>query len=123
MSWLRRTLIDVLRHHSPAYISAGSMSVPSAVQIKSAMEVVMGRDGTDRGSRKLTQLRDNANYLRRRLTEMGCSVLGDYDSPVLVCTLQQENTLYIVSRSIDTWYLKTHTGSSYEQDGSIFQLD
>ena len=79
-----RDLIDVLRHHSPAHLSAGSMSVPSAVQIISAMEVIIGKDGTDRGSRKLQQLRDNANYMRTRLTEMGCSVLGNYDSPVLV---------------------------------------
>lgn len=60
------------------------MSVPSAVQIISAMEVIIGRDGTDRGARKLQQLRDNANYMRTKLTEMGCSVLGNYDSPVLV---------------------------------------
>lgn len=60
------------------------MSVPSAVQIISALEVIMGRDGTDRGARKIDQLRDNANYMRTRLTEMGCSVLGDYDSPILV---------------------------------------
>ena len=60
------------------------MSVPSAVQIISALEVIMGRDGTVRGAQKLQQLRDNANYMRTRLTEMGCSVLGNYDSPVLV---------------------------------------
>ena len=81
---LCRELIDVLRNHSPAHLTAGSMSVPSVVQVISAMEVIMGRDGTDRGARKLGQLRDNANYMRTRLTEMGCSVLGDYDSPVLV---------------------------------------
>ena len=44
----------------------------------------MGRDGSDRGARKIAQLRDNANYMRTRLTEMGCLVLGDYDSPILV---------------------------------------
>jgi len=60
------------------------MSSPAAVQIISALELIMGRDGSDRGARKIAQLRDNANYMRTRLTEMGCLVLGDYDSPILV---------------------------------------
>lgn len=30
------------------------------------------------------QLRDNANYFRRRLLELGFDVLGDWDSPVMV---------------------------------------
>ena len=76
--------MDHLRSHSPAHLAAGSMSTPAAVQTASALEVIMGRDGSSRGAAKLAQLRDNANYMRRRLTEMGCLVLGDYDSPVLV---------------------------------------
>ena len=76
--------MDHLRSHSPAHLAAGSMSIPTAVQTASALEVIMGRDGSSRGAAKLAQLRDNANYMRRRLTEMGCLVLGDYDSPVLV---------------------------------------
>lgn len=86
-----RKLIDTLRHHSPAHLAAGSMSSPAATQIIGALEIIMGRDGTDRGQRKLHQLRDNANYMRRRLTEMGCLVLGDYDSPVLVCYRQNQH--------------------------------
>ena len=76
-----------MRQHSPAHLYAGSMSVPAAVQTRSALEVIMGRDGSDRGVRKIHQLRDNANYVRMRLTKMGCIVLGTYDSPVLVRTL------------------------------------
>ena len=79
-----RELMDHLRSHSPAHLAAGSMSTPAAVQTASALEVIMGRDGSTRGAAKLAQLRDNANYMRRRLTELGCLVLGDYDSPVLV---------------------------------------
>lgn len=45
---------------------------------------MMGRDGSTRGQAKIQQLKDNANYMRKRLTAMGCRVLGDYDSPVLV---------------------------------------
>jgi hypothetical protein len=41
-----------------------------------------GADGTDRGARKLAQLRDNSNFVRDALRGMGCEVLGDEDSPV-----------------------------------------
>lgn len=50
----------------------------------SAMRVITGDDGSDRGARKLQQLRDNANFVRRALVDMGCNVLGSYDSPVMV---------------------------------------
>jgi len=39
-------------------------------------------DGTDRGAKKLAALRDNSNFVRDALREMGCEVLGDEDSPV-----------------------------------------
>jgi serine palmitoyltransferase len=77
-------VIATLKQHSPAHLSAGSMSSPAAVQIISALELIMGRDGSNRGEQKIAQLRDNANYMRTKLTEMGCLVLGDYDSPILV---------------------------------------
>jgi hypothetical protein len=32
---------------------------------------------------QVKQLHDNANYVRRRLIEMGLHVLGDWDSPVM----------------------------------------
>ena len=53
----------------------------------SALHVIMGRDGSGRGAAKIAQLRDNANYFRRRLLELGYNVLGDFDSPVMVSGL------------------------------------
>ena len=50
----------------------------------SALHVIMGRDGSGRGAAKIAALRDNANYMRRRLLELGFNVLGDWDSPVMV---------------------------------------
>jgi serine palmitoyltransferase len=43
----------------------------------------MGQDGTNLGRQKLQALRDNSNYFRMRLQEIGLHVLGQYDSPVL----------------------------------------
>jgi serine palmitoyltransferase len=43
----------------------------------------MGQDGTTIGRQKLQALRDNSNYFRMRLQEIGLHVLGQYDSPVL----------------------------------------
>lgn len=43
----------------------------------------MGKDGTNVGKQKLQALRDNSNYFRMRLEEMGLQVLGPYDSPVI----------------------------------------
>ena len=79
-----------------------SMSPPSVEQALSALRVIraraagsrrahapvadapaaQGADGTDRGARKLAQLRDNSNFVRDALRGMGCEVLGDEDSPV-----------------------------------------
>lgn len=50
----------------------------------SALHVIQGTDGSGRGAAKIARLRDNSNYVRRRLLEMGYNVLGDWDSPVMV---------------------------------------
>lgn len=43
----------------------------------------MGEDGTNIGKQKLQTLRDNSNYFRMRLQDMGLNVLGQFDSPVM----------------------------------------
>jgi serine palmitoyltransferase len=43
----------------------------------------MGLDGTDIGKQKLRALRDNANYFRMRMNDMGLHVLGHDDSPIM----------------------------------------
>lgn len=79
-----RALIQCLRRMSPAHCYATSMSPPAVEQVIAAMHVLRGRDGSDRGIRKIQKLHDNANYFRHRLADMGCSVLGNDDSPVMV---------------------------------------
>ena len=50
----------------------------------SALQLLLDYDGSGRGPRKLAQLKDNSNYMRDGLVAMGCTVLGDHDSPVMV---------------------------------------
>ncbi len=76
--------MEALRAGAPGHYYATSMAPPAAQQIIGALRVIRGEDGSDRGAHKIVQLHDNSNYFRRRLLEMGCNVLGDWDSPVMV---------------------------------------
>jgi hypothetical protein len=60
------------------------MSPPAAQQVLSALRLMRGQDGSSRGSDKIAALHDNANYLRRKLLDLGCNVLGEWNSPVMV---------------------------------------
>ena len=60
------------------------MSVPAVEQVICAMQVLQGQAGGDRGVQKIKQLHDNANFMREKLRGMGCSILGDDNSPVMV---------------------------------------
>ena len=77
-------MVRALKGHVAAHLYASSMSVPAVVQSLSALRVTSGADGSTRGAQKLAALRDNGNYLRQRLKDMGCIVLGVRDSPVVV---------------------------------------
>lgn len=58
----------------------------------------MGRDNTNLGKHKLQALRDNANYFRMRLIDMGLHVLGNYDSPVIPIMLYNPTKIAAFSR-------------------------
>ncbi len=89
-----RALIQCMRRIGPGHCYASSMSPPAVEQVMSAMRVLRGQDGSDRGVKKIQQLRDNANYFRQRLTDMGCFVLGSQDSPVMVSQQQLSNPVF-----------------------------
>jgi len=78
-----KELIDWLRVQCPAHLYATAMSPPAVEMVLSALHVVSGKDGTDRGRRKICQLHSNSNYFRARLLQLGFNVLGDWDSPVM----------------------------------------
>ena len=58
----------------------------------------MGQDGTSTGKKKIAALRDNSNYFRMRLTDMGLHVLGNYDSPIIPVMLYNPTKIAAFSR-------------------------
>ncbi|ESQ31915.1 hypothetical protein EUTSA_v10004251mg [Eutrema salsugineum] len=78
-----KELIQYLKHQCPAHLYATSIPTPSAQQIISAIKVILGEDGSNRGAQKLARIRENSNFFRAELQKMGFEVLGDNDSPVM----------------------------------------
>lgn len=78
-----KAVIDYLRASSFGMVYSNSMSPICAQQALSALKIIMGRDGTDTGAKKLMQLRENSNYMRTKLKEMGFIIFGNADSPIV----------------------------------------
>ncbi|CAB0003214.1 unnamed protein product [Nesidiocoris tenuis] len=78
-----KDLIDYIRANSHAACYASAMSPPVAQQIISSMTIIMGRDGTKEGLKRISQLARNTRYFRRRLNQMGVIIYGSDDSPVI----------------------------------------
>lgn len=79
-----RAVVDFVRAHGPANLSATAMSPPIAEQIMAALDLIQGKDGSSRGAEKLQTLQHNAVYFREGLQKMGCIVLGTGASPIVV---------------------------------------
>ena len=58
----------------------------------------MGQDGTTIGKQKLQAIRDNANYFRMKLQDLGLQVLGQYDSPIMPVMLYNPCKISAFSR-------------------------
>ncbi|KAK8965699.1 Long chain base biosynthesis protein 2d [Platanthera guangdongensis] len=93
-----KEIIRHLKNTCPAHFYATSMSPPSVQQVISAIKVVIGEDGSDRGARKLAQIRENSNFFRSELHRMGFEVLGDDDSPVMPIMLYNPAKIPAFSR-------------------------
>jgi len=59
---------------------------------------MMGQDGTNTGRQKFQALRDNSNYFRMRLNDMGLLTLGRYDSPIMPVMLYIPTKIAAFSR-------------------------
>ena len=93
-----KDLIDYIRATSSGMIYSNAMSPVICKQILRALQVIMGLDGTDTGQRKIDDLRNNANYFRKGLVNMGLQVLGDADSPVMPVLLYNPTKIGAFSR-------------------------
>jgi len=67
-------------------------------QVICALDVIEGKDNSNLGKQKLTQLHENSIFFKRKLTEMGFEVLGDECSPVICIMLYHPSKMPGFSR-------------------------
>ncbi|KAG5881493.1 hypothetical protein JTB14_029158 [Gonioctena quinquepunctata] len=78
-----KEFVTFLREKSIASQHACAMSPPLAAQIISVLNILMGKDGTNEGQRRIERLARNTRYFRLRLEQMGVIIHGNQDSPVV----------------------------------------
>lgn len=93
-----KDVISFLRKRCSGSSYHNSLSPVVCQQVISSFKVVMGEDGTNIGRQKIQALRDNSNYFRMRLEDMGLQVLGQYDSPIIPVMLYNPTKICSFSR-------------------------
>ncbi|KAG2374455.1 hypothetical protein C9374_010739 [Naegleria lovaniensis] len=93
-----KEIIAHLRKNCYGLVYGSSMPTPCAQQALSALQVIMGEDGTDLGRRKLHQLNETSNYFREGLKKLGFEVISDIDSPVIITMLYNPSKCAALSR-------------------------
>nr|XP_022911093.1 serine palmitoyltransferase 2 [Onthophagus taurus] len=78
-----KEFVSYLREYSYANKYAVAMSPPVAAQIIGVLRILMGKDGTDEGKKRVDKLMRNTRYFRRRLAQIGVITYGNEDSPVV----------------------------------------
>lgn len=87
-----------LKNTCAATLNHTSLSPIVCQQVITAFKIIMGLDNTKIGRAKLTALKDNSNYFRMKLIDMGLHVLGNYDSPVVPVMLYNPTKIAAFSR-------------------------
>ncbi|OQR83269.1 serine palmitoyltransferase [Achlya hypogyna] len=93
-----KDIIHVLKTACAGHTLGTSLSPVITAQVLAAFKVIMGRDGTDIGAKKLTALRENSNFLRQGLMDIGVVTLGQFDSPVIPVMLYSISKIAEFSR-------------------------
>jgi len=93
-----KILIDKLRRDNFAACYSTSLATPAAQQALTALQIIMGQDGTNLGKEKLQALKDNCNFFRHGLISRGFQVYGDDDSPVIPLMIYFPAKMYLFSR-------------------------
>ncbi|CAF2151067.1 unnamed protein product [Rotaria magnacalcarata] len=96
----KKTLIDHIRVYSHSACYSSSMSAPIVQQIISALNIIMGRDGTNDGQKRIQQLACNVRYFRRQLVDMGFIVYGNDNSPVVPVMIFMPAKIAAVNREM-----------------------
>jgi serine palmitoyltransferase len=93
-----KDLINFIKANSAGILYHNSMSPIICQQVITAFKVIMGRDGTDIGQKKLDALRDNSNFFRQELKRLGLEVIGNEDSPIIPVMLYVPSKIAAFSR-------------------------
>lgn len=93
-----RALVAQVRTHTAGFLVDQAMSPIVCQQILTALKVMKGEDGTNTGVEKIRRLRENSNYFRQGLMDMGLEVFGDFDSPVIPVMLYNPTKIAAFSR-------------------------
>ncbi|RUS80557.1 hypothetical protein EGW08_011697 [Elysia chlorotica] len=93
-----KRLINHLKVHAHSFIYSSAMSPPVAQQVISSMRIIMGKDGTQEGMRRIRQLAWNTRYFRKRLHDRGYIIYGNKDSPVVPLLLYMPSKVAMFSR-------------------------
>jgi len=93
-----RGVIAHLRAASAGSLQATAMSPPAAEQALSALQLIMGEDGSTRGVEKIARLHAASNWMRLHLVDYGLAVEGDWDSPVIPVMLVNTSKIAAFSR-------------------------
>ncbi|CAD7928533.1 unnamed protein product [Amoebophrya sp. A25] len=94
-----KVVIDSLRKHAASSGFSVSMSPACAAQAYAALHVI--QMDPVKGAAKLKSIRENSNYFREKLMQMGYSVLGDVDSPVIPVLMDPLGMLELSKRCLD----------------------
>lgn len=78
-----KDLVSFLRKNSYASQHAVAMAPPVAAQIVAVLKILLGKDGTGEGKKRVATLARNTRYFRRRLAKIGVITYGNEDSPVV----------------------------------------
>ncbi|KAG5466074.1 hypothetical protein LSCM4_01211 [Leishmania orientalis] len=93
-----KPLIHYLRQHSSIALHCDPLAPPCAQQVLSVLHVLLGKDGTDLGQKRIHQLKENSAFFRRGLIDLGLVVLGDDSSPVVPVMCYSLGRLSVLSR-------------------------
>lgn len=102
-----KDLIGFLRENSYASKHAWAMPPPVAAQIIAVLKILMGKDGTDEGRKRIETLSRNTRYFRMRLQQIGVIVHGSEDSPVVPILVYFYSKIVTMVRSLIKYNIAT----------------